>query len=200
MEYIPINDARLKVTCERCDLLPYGIRAEELEYSNAETRKFLEDILEGARKRFGFESKLHRILVQLYPSKDGGCEIFINRLAPQRQEQLSDAKKESDALVKKKGNKVFFFDGLAPLLEVCKRLSICEFEGKSSAFYLDGTGYFLSVELDCELEEYQIFILDEYSFIYEYGEAENASERIPYLMEYGRCICCENAVETLGKI
>lgn len=200
MEYIPISDSKLKVTCERSDLLPYGIRAEELEYSNAETRKFLEDILEEAKQRLGFETKLHRILVQLYPSKDGGCEIFINRLTPQRQEPLSNEKKEDNFNAKKKRSKVFFFNKLNPLLEVCKRLSLCEFDGKSSVFYIDGTGYFLSVELDCELEEYQIFVLDEYSFIYEYGESENSDVRIPYLSEYAKCICNENAIETLGKI
>lgn len=203
MEYILISDAKLKIICEKSDLSQYDLRAEALEYSDADTRKFLEDILEYAKRKLGFETKLHKILVQIYPSRDGGCEIFISRLTPSHPSEegssLSEEKDQS-ATPQKKRERVFFFKELNHLLDACKRLLIKDFDGSSSAFYLDGKGYFLSIELDCELEEYRIFLIDEYSFIYEYGEPQNSPERIPYLKEYAKCLCPSGAIEILGKI
>ena len=202
MEYILISESKLKIICEADELSALGLSAESLEYSDGDTRKFLEDILEYAKQSLGFETKQHRILVQLYPASDGGCEIFINRLGP-LEKSLQSEEKSSKKLTKdsaKKSEKIFFFYKLSDLLEVCKRLSLKEYEGKSSAFYISQRGYFLALELSCELEEYRIFMLDEYSFITEYGEPESASFKIPYLKEYAKCICPSRAVETLGKI
>ena len=203
MEYILISESKLKVICEENDLLPYGINADTLEYGDSDTRKFIENVLEYAKQNLGFETKQYRILVQLYPSSDGGCEIFVTRLdalikTPSKAEE--NKQKSSLEQTHKKHEKIFFFNKLNHLLEVCKRLSLKEFEGKSSAFYLDGKGYFLSLEVYSELEEYQIFMLDEYSFISEYGDPESASVKIPYLKEYAKCICPYHAIQTLGKI
>lgn len=206
MEYVLISESKLKIICEADDLTSYGLCADSLEYGDGDTRRFLEDVLEYAKENLGFETKQHRILVQLYASADGGCEIFVHRLgvlekALGTEESKSEKKSEKSAKTsQKKEEKIFFFSTLSPLLEVCKRLSIKEFEGKSSAFYLATRGYFLSLELPCGLDEYRIFILDEYSFILEYGDLQSASFQLPYLKEYAKCICHSHAVETLGKI
>ena len=199
MEYIQINDSKLKIICDKEDLYPYGISADALEYGDADTRKFLEDIFEHAKTALGFETKHHRILVQLYPSSDGGCEIFIHRLGALNKEPDENEKTKKQS-APKKCEKIFFFNKLDSLLEVCNRLSIKDFDGKSAVYYVADKGYFLSIELFCDLDEYKIFMLDEYSFILEYGEPENAALHLPYLKEHAKCLCRENAVETLGKI
>ena len=202
MEYILISESKLKIICEAEDLAAVDLCAESLEYSDGDTRKFLEDILEYAKQNLGFETKQHRILVQLYPSSDGGCEIFIHRLGllEKSSQPEGTATQKPIKSPPKKSEKIFFFYELSHLLEVCKRLSLKEYEGKSSAFYIAQKGYFLSLEVSCELDEYKIFILDEYSFLTEYGEPESASFKTPYLKEYAKCICPSRAVETLGKI
>ena len=35
MEYIIINESKLKIVCEKDDLAPYGINADTLEYGDA---------------------------------------------------------------------------------------------------------------------------------------------------------------------
>ena len=65
MEYILINESKLKVICEESDLDPYGICADSLEYGDACSRKFLEDLRDEAKVRFGFETAQHRVLIQL---------------------------------------------------------------------------------------------------------------------------------------
>ena len=113
MEYILISESKLKVICEENDLLSYGINADSLEYGDSDTRKFLEDVLEYAKQKFGFETKQYRILVQLYPSADGGCEIFINRLDALVKEPLQKEEKKQKKPVdytNKKREKIFFFN------------------------------------------------------------------------------------------
>ena len=201
MEYIRISDSKLKIICESNDLSAYGICADSLEYGDEQTRSFLEEILEQAKYKLGFETKRHRILVQVYPSLDGGCEIFVNRLEALKQGENEAQKSAKPSKASARADeRVFLFDTLNSLLEVCKRLCAKGFERKSSAYFLEDEGYFLCLEFEDELEEYQIPDLNEYSFILEFGEAENVSKRIPYLKEYGRCICRSGAVETLGQI
>ena len=188
MEYIPITDSKLKIICEEEDLALYGLSADSLEYGDEAGRHFIEDILDKAQKKLGFESKHHRILVQIFPSIDGGCEIFISRLG---------LLAEENSLCQK----LFFFDKLDFLLEVCKRLALINSELKSDAFYLDGKGYYLIIEMNTDLlEEYGLFSLDEYSFILEFGTSEDIQERAPYLYEYAKQICKGNAIKTLSRL
>ena len=200
MEYIPITDSKLKIICEEEDLALYGLSADSLEYGDEAGRRFIEDILDKAQKRLGFQSKHHRILIQLFPSVDGGCEIFISRLGLLTEEKALCREDGSEAK-KSPCERLFFFEKLDFLLEVCKRLTVIDSELKGDAFYLEGKGYYLAVELNTDkLEEYGLPSLDEYSFILEFGTAENIRERAPYLCEYAKRICKGNAIKTLGAL
>ena len=203
MEYIPINESKLKIICEENDLSAYGISADTLEYGDASSRKFIEDALEGARRELGFETSKHRVLIQLFPSHDGGCEIFVSKLGLLEDVDPDKKKKElSPKKEKETQKKLYFFERLDFLLEACKRLSFLPPCKASSAFYLNAKGYFLYLELEDPdgLFEYGIDALDEYSFILEYGEPQNTKKELPFLNEYAKCLCRNNAVERLCKI
>ena len=204
MEYILINESKIKIICEEKDLELYGINAEDLEYGDTNSRKFIDSLLEEAKEKFGFETVKHRVLIQLFPSNDGGCEIFISKLGLlNKKSQPSTAKEELPPQQKNKTlEKLFFFEKLDFMLEACKRLSFLSNKNNSSAFYIDGTGYYLYIEVqnNDSLEEYGIISLDEYSFLLEYGEPVSTKEKLPYLKEYAKNICKEKAIEKLGII
>lgn len=206
MEYIIINESKLKIVCEKDDLAPYGINADTLEYGDAVSRKFLDGLLEEAKVKHGFETAKHRVLIQLFPDNEGGCEIFISKLGLLKKESESVSLEAENTAKKKTVNekikKVYFFEKLDFLLEACKRLSFLPTCKKSSAFYLEESGYYLYFEYntDGELEEYGINTLNEYSFLLEYGEPQNEKEKLPYLNEYAKIICKDNAVKILSGI
>ena len=202
MEYILINESKLKIICKEKDLEPYGISADLLEYGDASSRRFLDDLLDEAKSKLGFETLKHRVLIQLFPDKSGGCEIFISKLGlllSTSDEKPSPIKKASKP---KSQERIFFFEKLDFMLEACRRLSFLQNIKKSSAFYIYGCGYYLYFLLDVqpELDEYDIPILDEYSFLLEYGEPKSVKEKLPYLMEYAKCISQGKAIESLGNI
>lgn len=204
MEYIMINESKLKVICEESDLDPYGICADSLEYGDAYSRKFLEDLLDEAKVRFGFDTARHRVLIQLFPDNEGGCEIYINKLGLLEKRSRDTEKSEDTAPAQKSKTqkKLFFFERLDFMLEVCKRLSFLNGCKNSTAFYEEGRGYYLYFDVisGAELEEYGLPALDEYSFLLEYGEPQIAKEKLPYLYEYAKNICSKNAIEELSKI
>ena len=207
MEYILINESKLKIICEEKDLELYGVSTDSLEYGDASSRSFLDSLLEEAKSKFGFESAKYRILIQIFPSKDGGCEIFISKLgllkkSSDEQNAIGAQENKSAKKAKETSKKLYFFEKLNFLLEACKRISFLQYSKSSSAFFLDGCGYYLYFEVNEDncLEEYGITSLDEYSFLLEYGEPQNIKEKLPFLKEYAKTICKEKAIEKLSVI
>ena len=203
MEFILIDESRLKVMLNKSDLDEFDLRAEELDYSNTETKRMFWDIIGRAKKSVGFTCDGMRVLVQLYSSRDGGCEMFISKLGISR-----DAKNgESEASLRFKTLHkndpsssrlgAFSFDNVEWLIAVCKRLSDIGYSEESSAYVDDCHRYYLFLD---GLDGSGYFTVDEYSFITEYGFAENARDAMGLLCERGRVICKENAVKILSAL
>ena len=194
MEYIPINEAKLKVILESADLVRWDIRAEDLDYSNPEAKFVFEDILQHAKDAFGFDTSGYKILLQLFPSKDGSCELFITRLSA-RSSGIS-----SEALLRPSESAAYSFERLSHLISVCKRLIDAGFCGESSAWTDElGKWYLLLSESDM-LSLNGLPVLGDVSFIEEYGDVQSPRALYLYLGEYAQSICKERAVETLSKI
>ena len=75
-----ISDCKLKVMLGEDDLKQFEIKAEQLDYSNTETKRMFWDILNRAKHQTGFDTDGQRVLVPLYPSKQGGCEMFVTKI------------------------------------------------------------------------------------------------------------------------
>lgn len=80
MEFILINENKIKVMLSEEDLDEFEIDAEEMDYSNTETKRMFWDILSRAKHSTGFDTDGQRVLVQLYPSRKGGCEMFVTKI------------------------------------------------------------------------------------------------------------------------
>ena len=81
MEIIMISDSKIKVMLSADDLKGFDLDTASLDYSNTETKRMFWDILSRAKHSIGFDTDGHRVLVQLYPSRCGGCEMFVTRLS-----------------------------------------------------------------------------------------------------------------------
>ena len=79
MEFLIINENKLKIMLDKTELLKFGLDKEELNYNEPEVRNSFWDILDIAEAKCGFHCKGEKILIQFYPAKFGG-EIFITKL------------------------------------------------------------------------------------------------------------------------
>ncbi len=208
MEYVMINESKLKVMLEESDLAGLELSSEELDYANPEAKQLFGDILGYAKDELGFDTSGYRVLLQLYPSKDGGCEIFITRLG--KLEDTSEPKSRDSCAKeaslkprrKSKRRKAFRFECLSHLVGACKRLAESGSLPQSEAFRDLGGEWFLILSYgDDEYSEVMDMLpVNELSFISEYGSPEDTRALSLYLGEYGRVVCQTNAIETLSKL
>ncbi len=189
MDYIMINEGKLKIMLEAEDLAEWDIRIDELDYANPYAKAIFEEILAYAKENFGFDATGRKVLLQLYPSRDGGCELFITRLG-----ELERSSKEADGICQR----AYSFDKLSHLLSVCRRLLISGFKGESSAWFDNEGKWFLLIGTEGENSELQP--IDEFTFISEFGDIESSKFISLYLHEYAFPICEGDATSTLGKI
>lgn len=209
MEIIVISEFKLKIMLEKEDLSQFEISADELDYSNTETKRMFWDILNRVKHETGFDTDGQRVLVQLYPSKDGGCEMFVTKIGTLQGEEASAQKsyKEDTPIIQNKRRRksqsqrktliTFGFDKTEWLMCVCRRLSSIGYTGESSAYISDdGRSYLMLSDLDTS----GLVPLDEYSFISEYGTYENTDSVKCFLGEHGRPMCESDAVALLGAL
>jgi negative regulator of genetic competence, sporulation and motility len=213
MEFILINENKIKVMLSSSDLEEFEIEADELDYANTDTKRMFWDILSRAKHSTGFDTDGQRVLVQLYPSRQGGCEMFVTKIGGARDHEESNEsnyRKEpiisEKITVKPRGEKgrtqksmqtAYGFDELSFLLSVCRQLFTAGYIGESSAFIGDNEKFYLFLS---EPEQKDYLSLNKYSFINEFGKEENRESTRIYLHEHGKVICRSDAVALLSKL
>lgn len=83
MELIVISPTRLKIMLTEPDMRRYQISADTVDCADGRTRQSLRRLFDDARRETGFETDGARLLIQLYASVSGGCEIFVTKLGDQ---------------------------------------------------------------------------------------------------------------------
>ena len=102
MELIIINEYKIKIVMTEQDMRDYGLDENEFYCSVTNTRDILEKIIHRSGIRTGFENinKSERLLLQLYPEKSGGCELYVTRLEMELGEEAAVRRdNENKALV-----------------------------------------------------------------------------------------------------
>ena len=211
MEIIMISESKLKVMLDAEDLQSFSITADELDYNNTETKRMFWEVLNRAKQSSGFQTDGHRVLVQLYPSRSGGCEMFISKLGLIcHSEREEDGEPTLTAMIAKNprmqsskpshtnsaNSAVFGFDSMACLLAVCRRLESLAYDGESEAYLGEDRRCYLFLS-DLALSPYLPF--DEYSFIGEFGTPENLNSLRHYVQEHASPICTDGAVACLSQ-
>lgn len=77
MEITEIAKGRLKVVLNAEELQAFSIDVDQMDYGCPETKNALEGILAVVRAKTDLDTGEGKTYVQLYPSRDGGCEIFL---------------------------------------------------------------------------------------------------------------------------
>ncbi len=203
MELIMINDNKLKVTLSIEDMKALDIDCETLDYDNTETRRAFWSILDEAKHRTGFDAAADKVFVQVYPSQDGGCEMYVTKLSSYSgdDKRTITIKNRNKSRVKRDKSqcqpKVFRFDGIQSLIGLCSRLYTSKTIYISSVYAsADTNSYFLEISLPDDVQANSE--LDAY--IGEYGGKKCGNSINLYLNEYCSCLRKNDAVETLGVL
>lgn len=192
MDMIVISDSKLKLMLTKNDMKRLDISCESIDYDNSDTRIALRSILEEVKCQSGVDLLGKRICIQVYPSREGGCEMFVNVLPA----AISDRRKKESAptptaRVCRSQGIYCFRDGMTALISFCSALRRMGYPGRSS-LYRDTRSSAVYL------------ILDEsggkYSFICEYGGERREAPAAEYISEYCSPIRENDAVEILSAL
>lgn len=207
MEINLINDKKLKIILSPFDMSKYDINCESISYDDTHTRKILWDILDVAKEKSGFDAAQNKIYIQLFPSKNGGCELYVTKISendpPMPKGSENSLQGGADALTENVS--VYGFLDIDKMLEVCHHLNKKGYIGESSAYAVKSKGedknkYFLLLDENIPFFSYKCKSLNQNAFISEFGTRYTSQSVIYYLKEHGSCICNGNAVKILSDI
>ena len=192
MELLRIGERKLKVMLSDEDMEHYRLDKENLDYDTTETRSAFWQILDEAKHKTGFDAGGGKLFVQIYPSRGGGCEMYVTlaegEKAAQRQRSLVRGYES-----------VYRFETLELLLEVCRKLCELGYRDESSVFAADGA-YYLIIREKLESSIMSPKALGEFSFIEEYGTRLSGGVRLAHLREHGKCLEGLRAVELFSTL
>jgi len=186
MELIRISDSKLKVMLTAEDMAHYAITCEAINYENTETRRVIWEILDEAKKQTGFDAASDRIFIQVYPSRTGGCELYITKLGENNKLPPPSPRASLG---------MYRFPSMKELLAVCEMLKSADYCGESAA-YTEGDVCYLILRqtVSCHGS------LREFAFLEEFGERLSGAERLAYIEEYATEIIATDAVSLLSSL
>ncbi len=134
MELILISDSKLKIMLSAEDMRLHGITCDTLDKGSITSRKAFWNIMDEAKLQTGFDPAGSKLFVQMYPSKTGGCELFVTRLGSKSTDtkvRRSQAVPISESVLTPPHNPfytdaeqcIYAFDEMNELLLGCRRLS-----------------------------------------------------------------------------
>jgi len=212
MDMILISDTKLKVMLSPLDMEELALSNNDIDYNNTETRRAFWSILDEAKHKTGFDAARTRVFIQVYPSKSGGCELYVTKLAS-RSHGNTDNRRHISCRVKRTDTEnavidrdpdcaVYRFDTLELMLTAANKLFGMDFDGSSSA-YTDGERYYLAIssdEADCSDYRCTRNAAEKYAFIGEYGTSLDRDILKLYINEHCKCICASDAVKILSSV
>lgn len=187
MELIVISESKIKLMLTEDDMSMYS----------GNTKDVLRSIMEDVRTKCGCSEMKGRIFIQMYPSRGGGCEMFVTKLNEHTSKNSLVCMRTGEEKVLAEYRKyiysergkfiIYSFEDMEYLLKCCRDLTRMNYSGGSTA-YVDKS------------KRIYYLILDNETHI----AGENLGRLCPsreyyYINEHCDVICQSKAVELLGR-
>lgn len=191
MRIVRISKSKAKVLITKEECQRYKITANEGEYDGTQLRESLPEIFKELKREANFDLGAEKTLIQLYPSEDGGSEMYLTMLEYLPNKDKSALLGADNLNTYEKRRYQYRF---ASLSDVAKALRSVRRAGiDSDLFYHDAGGYYLTV---CDsLFDGQ----GELEFLSEYAERTPLLPRA-YMIEHYLPLALGNAIDIFGKI
>ncbi len=192
MEFIYINNKNLKVIFSEKELMDRSLKLCELDYSDPKTKSFFWEIMDRAYLKTGFEVKNSKLSVKIFPSSDGGGEMFITKRAIY------------NSILEDNDGDIVVIEDIDKLYLLCDRIRSYGYNGESSLYIDENDRFYLILSNTQNMpsyisEKYRAY-KDSCAFASDYGSVYKLnSDRIAYLEEHTRKICDGNAIQSITK-
>ena len=147
MEFLLIGESKIKIVLNEEETERYGLDKSAPDVSGTGERRSFWRILDMAKSEVGFDPSGDKVLIQLYPIKNGGCEIFVTKLGilPDASARLVSKSNKVALLSKKKS--LYLFGELDDVIRAARAVRAVSGETlpESDVFTTDDK-YYLSIE------------------------------------------------------
>lgn len=201
MEWIRISSNKLKIMLSAEDAQHYALDCATADYADVVTRAAFREILTDVKEETGFDANEDKIYIQMYPSREGGCELFVTRIGllttdedDHIQEKARRGLKDlSEHRRPHRHTLAVRTETFSHLLSLCRRL---EHRCTKSELWLESGVWWLLLTHKKGVPGTE----SDLRFINEYGEVRDAHNMRILLSERGVCICAEGAVEQMANL
>ena len=165
LEFLLVGESKIKIVLSEEETGRYGLDAVTPDISGPGARRSFWKILDMAKGEVGFDPSGDKVLIQLYPIKNGGCEIFVTKLGilPEASARLVSKSNKVAMLSKKRS--LYAFADLDELIRAARAVRAVSGDViPESDVYLSEDKYYLSIE--------------------EYGKGGEPTE-FPCILEFG---------------
>lgn len=181
MEFLLIGESKIKIVLSSEEAKKQGLDTSSTDVSGPLARRVLWRILDMAKTEVGFDPKGDKVLIQLYPLANGGCELFVTKLGILSESSARLVSKSDRIAMLSKSRSLYRFDDLSDIISASRAVkSIIGDLSPKSDVYLDGDKYYLSieeygkggepVEFPCILEFGMGLTAELSSYIYEHAD------------------------------
>ena len=197
MEWIHISKNKLKVMLTAEDARRYELNCESTDYADSITRAAFRDILTDVRTASGFDATEDKVYIQMYPSKEGGCELFVTKIGlllteEGLQDPTPDPPEQTPTRTPEQMYSYYLFQDLNTLILLCRRLLAAQHSPRCEAFLDERNRWWLRVTTEWTPKATRMH------FLSEYAKQIPVEQALYYLGEHARQIC-EDAVVLLGR-
>ncbi len=194
MEFLVICDSKLKIILTDADIKEYNIDAVGSDCTDPLCRRVVWKLLDRAKKEVGFDPQGDKVLVQFYPMKPSGCEVFVTKLGILSATSAKIVSESKSVALLSRERIVYSFDGLDHLISAARAIKgTSKVIPRSEAWLGEGGMYFLTVE------EYGKGESSEFPSILEYGRSL-PPEFFVYISEHTEKLTDGNAIEELSSL
>ncbi len=171
MDYIIINENKVKINLNQSDMIKYSLLGIGDDYNQPRVRRAFKRIFEIVSQKSGFEFNSGKMLIQFYEGKDG-CEIFVTKLRFLPKETEAAIKNCDGVSLVERAEAVYRFEKIEDFLLIRDRI-----KSPHSLFTYKNKIYLL-IETDS---------LCDYLFLSEFSESVSALA-ISVLREHGETL------------
>ena len=190
-----VGESKIKIVLSEDERVSYNLNAAAPDISGPSARRSFWSILDMAKKEVGFDPSGDKVLIQLYPLKQGGCEIFVTKLGilPDASARVV-AKSNKVALLSKKKS-LYAFTELDDLINAARAVKAVSGDViPESDVYCARDKYYLSIEEYGKGGEPMEFLC-----IMEFG-TELAADMFTYVSEHADRLTDGDGVERFSAL
>ena len=196
MDVLKISNTKIKIMLDAEDVKRYSLDIDEADYSDAKTRTKVWKILDLVKKNYGFSPDGYKLLIQFYPSRDGGAELFVTKLTTLSKTNERFMSKTENVTMLDSKKTMYSFTSFDELIKASKIITNAKSIKESDLFYSDSEGYYLEIT---ERGGARLGEICEFAILLEFA-TKAPEERIPYITEHCQKLTAGSAVEQLAKL